>query len=301
MELPSDLVLCNSSSHAYSLGYITELLQARDFVQFCVLRLLVLSSAAISLDSPFVEQPPIFTADFAFNVIFGVLSLGQIMLVLLLTGIKMARKPWRNDFGTVTEQEVVLLRLHRPRFALLMALALISLVIVYSTQAASMFYGFIPYPTYLAIFVANNCFWDIQNVFFSAVLIAVLDSGIKVSQLRRHGSTANAWQVGTDVNIIVMSCLVGVLMVLTIARIAVFGLWNAEETGTGPSATTAAERWAQFGLSQVRLFIDVVLAIYYTVVAILMWRKVYMVPAGPNEADKDYSFRVLKASHPETI
>ncbi|KAM6496698.1 hypothetical protein JOM56_007171 [Amanita muscaria] len=245
------------------------------------------------MDSTFSSEPPIFTADFAFIVIFAAVSVVQLVLVLLLTVIKMTRKQGGAGVGTVTEQEVGLLRLHRTRFALLMALTLISIVAMYSTQAVLSFFNLLTFSTYLAISVANNCLFDFQNVFLFAVLIAVLDSGIKVSQLRRHDSTANALQ-GTNVNIIVMSCLVGFLLILTIARIALLGLWDARQMSTELDLTiTAAEWWAHFGLGQVRTFIDVVLAIYYTVVAILMWKKVHMVPSGPNEADKNYSFRVL--------
>ncbi|KIL59021.1 hypothetical protein M378DRAFT_169905 [Amanita muscaria Koide BX008] len=201
----------------------------------------------------------------------------------------MTRKPWGDAF--VTQQEIGLLRLHRARFAVLMALSLISLVIVFSTGAAS--YGLFDNQTNYNIVTAYNAFWDIRNVFFSAVLIAVLDSGIKVSQLRRYGSTANGMQGGTNVNIIVMSCIVGFLAILAIARIVVTGELYAKYLAFEPDSITAPKWWAQFGLAQMRNFFNVVLSIYYTIVTILMWRKKRMMPYESNEADKKYGFRVL--------
>ncbi|KIL59018.1 hypothetical protein M378DRAFT_284283 [Amanita muscaria Koide BX008] len=239
----------------------------------------------------FSNQPPIYTAEFAFAVIFAVFSF-LLLLVFLLTGIKMTRKPSGDAFGTDTEQEIGLLRLHRARFAVLMALSLISLVIVFSTQAAS--YILFDIATNSNISMTYIAFWDIRNVFFSAVLIAVLDSGIKVSQFHRYSSAANGKQGGTNVNIIVMSCIVGFLAILTIARIVATGELYAEYLArVEPYTITVPLWWAQFGLAQVHNFFNVVLSIYYTIVTILMWRKKRIMPHESNEADKNYSFRVL--------
>ncbi|KIL59016.1 hypothetical protein M378DRAFT_283964 [Amanita muscaria Koide BX008] len=252
------------------------------------------------MNSRFDNWLPIMKADFAFIVIFAVFSF-LLLLVFLLTGIKLIRKPSGDTFGTVAEQEKGLLRLHRARFAVLMALSLISLVIRFSTAAAN--YNFFDIQTDFNLSTTTTAFWDIRNVFFSAVLIAVLDSGIKISQLRRYGSTANGMQGGTNVNIIVMSCIVGFIAILSIAHIAVTVELNAEYLAFEPDSITAPKWWAQFGLAQASNFFNVVLSIYYTIVTIVMRRKKRIIPHESNEADKNYrnGFRVLDVSHSRAI
>ncbi|KAM6504066.1 hypothetical protein JOM56_001009 [Amanita muscaria] len=256
------------------------------------------------MDFPFGREPPIFTAYFAFAIIFAVLFFGQLVLALL-TGIK---KPRGDAFGMVTEQGVELLRLHRTRFTFLMTLMLMSLIIMYSLLATSLFYtSSITYTVNLTqdiinrfrtVGMASSCSFEIRNLLLFAVLVAVLDSGIKVSQLRHFSSTAKGIQGGTNVNIIVMSCLVGFLAILTVGLITVLNEVNAETEQPVytfvSSAKIVADIWSEFGLFQARIFIDVVLTIYYTVVAILMWRKKRMVAHEPNEADHNYSFRALE-------